>query len=247
MVNEELVRRYFKGADPLKQRVSVEEIIPGLPQLGPAVEWQIVGVFHNIRYSFRDDYPEIVVPFAQSLSPDANIGVRTSEDPAAMTKTIAAAVHSVDPEIALAHPRTMDQIKVENLSEDRFTMVLFASFAGVAVLLAAVGIYGVMAFAVSQRTKEIGVRIALGASRGNVTGLIVREGSLLALIGLVVGFGGAFLVGHAMQSILHGVKALDFMVFSVIAGILFVTALLASYLPARRAAAIDPVIALRAE
>jgi ABC-type antimicrobial peptide transport system permease subunit len=164
-----------------------------------------------------------------------------------MTKTIAAAVHSVDPEIALAHPRTMDQIKVENLSEDRFTMVLFASFAGVAVLLAAVGIYGVMAFTVSQRTKEIGVRIALGASKGNVTGLIVREGSLLALIGLAVGFGGAFFVGHAMQGALYGVKALDLMVFSVIAGILFVTALLASYLPARRAAAIDPVIALRAE
>ncbi len=248
LVNEDMVRRYLKGVDPLKQRLSIEQIIPGVPQLGPAVEWQIVGVFHNVRYGdFRDDNPEVVVPFSQSLSPSVNIGVRTAEDPATMAKTLAAAVHSVDPQIALGHIRTMDQVKTDRLAEDRFTMVLFASFAGVAVLLAAVGIYGVMAFAVSQRTKEIGVRIALGASKGNVTGLIVREGSLLALVGLVIGFGGAFFVGHAMQSTLYGVKALDFTVFGAIAGILFVTALLASYLPARRAAAVDPVQALRAE
>ena len=248
MVNEELARRYLTGTDPLKRRVSVEQIIPGVPQLGPAVEWQIVGVFHNVRYhEFREDDPEIVVPFAQSPSPSVNIGVRTAEDPGAMTKTVAAALHSVDPEIALAHLRTLDQLKTESLAEDRFTMVLFASFAGVAVLLAAVGIYGVMAFAVSQRTREMGVRIALGASRGNVIGLIVREGSMLAGGGLIVGLAGALLVGRTMQSTLYGVKAVDLSVFVTIAAILFATALIASYLPARRAASIDPVEALRAE
>jgi putative ABC transport system permease protein len=104
-----------------------------------------------------------------------------------------------------------------------------------------------MAFAVSQRTREIGVRIALGASKGNISKLIVREGSVLALVGLVVGLGGALFVGRAMQSTLYGVKALDLTVFGVVAGILFAIALLASYLPARRAAAIDPVTALRSE
>src|SRR4029077_20853221 len=107
-----------------------------------AVEWQIVGVFHNVKYGdFRDAFPEVDVPFAQSLSPDVTIGVRTAEDPAAMSKTIAAAVHSVDPQIALARLRTVDQVKDESLAEDRFTMVLFAGFAAVALLLAAVGIY----------------------------------------------------------------------------------------------------------
>jgi putative ABC transport system permease protein len=248
MVNEELVRRYLKGTDPLKQRLSIEEIIPGVEKLGPPVEWQIVGVFHNVRYDgFREDYPEVVVPYSQSPMPSVNVGVRTAEDPAAMTKTISAAVHSVDPQIALANVKALEDIKSDMLVGDRFTMILFASFAGIAVVLAAVGIYGVIAFAVSQRTREIGVRIALGASKGNVTSMIVREGSLLALVGLVVGLGGAFLVGRAMQSTLYGVKALDVTVFSAVAGILFVTALLASYLPARRAAAIDPVRALRAE
>src|SRR6202041_1566044 len=97
--------RYLKGLDPFQQRLSIEQIIPGLPRLGPAVEWQIVGIFHNVRYGdFRDNGPEVDVPFAQSLSPSVTIGVRTAEDPGAMTKTIAAAVHSVDPQIAVARP-----------------------------------------------------------------------------------------------------------------------------------------------
>jgi putative ABC transport system permease protein len=247
IVNEELARHYLKGTDPLKQRLSIDQLIPGAEKLGPPVEWQIVGVSHNVRYDFRQDSPQIIVPFTQSPMPSVNIGVRTVEDPAAMTRTIAAAVHSVDAQIALATPRTLDEVKDHVLAGDRFTMALFGSFAGLAILLAAIGIYGVMAFAVSQRTREIGVRIALGASKGNISSLIVREGSILALVGLVVGLGGALFVGRAMQSTLYGVKALDLTVFGMVAGILFAIALLASYLPARRAAAIDPVTALRSE
>jgi putative ABC transport system permease protein len=248
MVNEEFARRYLSGGNPLDHRLSIEQIIPGVPKLGPAIEWQIVGVFHTVRYGgFREDYSEIIVPFSQSLMPGVNFGIRTEEDPATMAQTVAAAVHSIDSQIAVSHIRTLDQIKDESLAEDRFTMFLFASFAVVALLLAAVGIYGVMAFAVSQRTREIGVRIALGASRGNVTGLIVREGSILACFGIVVGLGGALLVGRSMQSTLYGVKAIDLTVFGAISVILLLTGLAASYFPARRAALVDPVKALRSD
>jgi putative ABC transport system permease protein len=248
MVNQEFANRYLKGMDPFKQRISIEEIIPGQPQLGPPVEWQIVGIFHNVRYGdFRDAYPEVNVPFAQSLAPDVTVGVRTMEDPDAMAKTIAAAVHSVDPQIALASLRTMDQVKNESLAEDRFTMRLFASFAALALLLAAVGIYGLMAYAVSQRTQEIGLRLALGAGKSDVRSLILREASLLACIGLGIGVGGALLVGRTMQTTLYGVGAMDLSVLLAVTAILFLTALLASYLPARRAASIDPMQALRTE
>ncbi len=248
MVNQEFANRYLKGMDPFKQRVSIEEIIPGQPRLGPPVDWQIVGIFHNVRSGdFRDDNPEVDVPFAQSLAPDVAIGVRTAEDPEAMTKTIAAAVHSVDPDIALANVRTMDQVKNESLAEDRFTMRLFVSFAVVAVLLAAVGIYGLMAYAVSQRTQEIGLRLALGAGRDGVMLLVLREASLLAAIGLGIGLAGSLLVGRTMRTSLYGVGAMDLSVLLAVAAILFVTALLASYLPARRAALIDPMQALRTD
>lgn len=248
MVNQEFANRYLKGMDPLQQRVSMEQIIPGQTKLGPAVEWQIVGIFHTVMYGdFREAGPEVDVPFAQSLSPDVTIGVRTAKDPAAMTKTIAAAVHSADPQIALAHVRTMDQVKDESLAEDRFTMVLFASFAAVALLLAAVGIYGLMAYAVSQRTQEIGLRLALGAGRHRVIWLILKEASLLAALGLGIGLAGSVMVGRIMRTTLYGVAAIDFSVIVSVAVTLFLTALFASYLPARRAASIDPMRALRTE
>lgn len=248
MVNEEFVRRYLKGLDPLRQRVLIEQIIPGLPKLGPAIEWQIVGIFHDVRAGdFREPYPEVDVPFAQSLSPNVTIGVRTAGDPAAMSKTVAAAVHSIDSQVALAHLRTLEDVKTESLGEDRYTMVLFACFAAVALLLAAIGIYGLMAFAVSQRIGELGLRLALGASRGNVIRLILKEASFLAAIGLGIGLVGSVFVGRTMQTTLYGVAAIDFGVIVAVGFILLGTALFASYLPARRAARIDPMQALRTE
>jgi putative ABC transport system permease protein len=247
-VNQEFVNRYLKGTDALRQRLSIEQIIPGLPKLGPAVEWQIVGISHNVRYgNFRDDSPEVDVPFSQSLYPSATIGVRTAEDPAPMTKMIAAAVHAVDAQIALANVLTMDQVKDQSLADDRFTMLLYSSFGAIALVLAAVGVYGLMAFSVSQRTPEIGVRMALGASRNHITGMVLKEGSALAFLGLTLGIGGALLVGRTMHSILYGVAQMDFFVIASVAAILFTSALLAAYLPARRAASIDPVQALRAD
>jgi putative ABC transport system permease protein len=248
MVNEELVRKYFKDKDPFQQRINIEELIPGVTKLGPYVTWQIVGVFHNIRAGdFRQDYPEIEIPFWQIPWPSANIGVRTAGDPELMERSIAAAVHAVDPQIALAEPRTLDQIRSLLLADDRFIMSLFAAFAGLALLLAAVGIYGVMAFTVAQREHELGLRMALGASRGRVINLVIKEALSLALVGLGIGLIGAYFVGRAMQGALYGVGRVDFGALAVVALVLLGASLIASWLPARRAAAVEPMRALRTE
>jgi putative ABC transport system permease protein len=247
MVNEEFVRKFLKGKDPLQQRVVVEQLIPGVTKLGPPVEWQIVGVYHNVRQDLREQQAEIEIPFWQIPWPGAGIGVRTAEDPGAMTKSIAAAVHSVDPIVALDTPRTMEQVHDEMLSGDRFTLILFATFAAIALLLAAVGIYGVMTFSVQQRTHEIALRMALGATRGRVVGLIVGEGLLLAAIGLGAGLVGAYFIGRAMQSSLYDVSAMDFRAFLAVGVVLMAAALLACYLPALRAASTEPMKVLRTE
>jgi putative ABC transport system permease protein len=247
-VNQEFVDRYLKGKDPLATRILIEEIIPGVQKLGPPVEWQIVGVFQNVLYGdFREAYPEVDVPFAQSLSPSVAIALRTDHDPAEMSKTVAAAVHSVDSQVPLAHLRTLEDVKEESLGEDRFTMILFAGFAGLALLLAAVGIYGLMAFSVSQRTQEMGLRLALGATQLHVIRLILRDASILAAVGLGLGLAGSVFVGRTMRSTLYGVGTLDYSVLLLVSGLLVVTALVASYVPARRAASIDPMKALRTE
>jgi putative ABC transport system permease protein len=248
IVNEKFVDKFLKDKDPLQQRLMVEELIPGVTKLGPAVSWQIVGVFHNVRAGgFRDDFPVIEIPFAQIPWPSASIGVHTAGEPGPMMRSIAAAVHSVDPQIALAEPRTLEDVKSLMLSGDRFTMDLYFCFAVVALLLAAVGIYGVMAFTVAQREHEIGLRMALGASRGNVVNLVLKEALMLAFFGLGMGLVGAYFVGRAMQSTLYGVGKLDFAAIAVVAPVLLITSLLASWLPARRAAAVEPMKALRTE
>ncbi len=247
VVNEEFVNKYLKGTDPLQQRISVEQLIPGVTKLGPPVDWQIVGVYHNVREGGRDDNPEMQIPFWQTPWPNAGIGVRTAADPAAMVKSIAAAVHSVDPEIALGRPRSMDEVRDLVLSNDRFTLILFVSFAIVALLLAALGVYGVMSFSVAQRAHEIALRMALGADRNRVVALIVREGMALASIGLGLGLIGAYFVGRAMQSTLYGVGKIDLSVFASVACLLHFAAVIACLIPARRAASVHPMQALRAE
>jgi putative ABC transport system permease protein len=247
MVDENFVRRHLKNVDPLRQRILVEELIPGVTKLGPALEWQIVGVFHEVQYGDRPagDFPVMYVPFAQSPWPAAAIAARTSGDPVSMTKSIAAAVHSIDPQLPLAETQTMEHIIDESRAGDRFGAVLYGSFAAVALLLAALGIYGVIAFLVEQRTHEIGLRMALGAGRLAVLRLVLSEGMALAFTGLLLGLIGAWLVGRAMQSMLYGVTALDYGVFTAVGAVLLGSALLACYIPAQRAAVVDPMQALR--
>ena len=246
-VNEHFVKLYLSGADPLTQRISFPEIIPGAPR-GKFLEWQIVGVYHDVRPAgFREEVPEINVPFAQSPWSRASMIIKTSSDPKSMVKSIAATVNSVDPDLPLAGVRTVDEIVSESLAIDRFSVVLFASFGILGLLLAAVGIYGVMAFAVAQRTHEFGVRMALGAQRSRVINLVLKEGTILAVCGAVVGLGGAYLVGRAMQSTLYGVEAFDMRVFGAVAFLLLVAALSACLIPAWRASRVEPLEALRYE
>ncbi len=250
LVNEEFVHKYLAGKDPLTQRVEVEQLIPGVTKLGPAIAWQIIGVFHDVQNGGRlgsPNQPEIDVPFWQSPWPGVEVAVRTGTNPAQMQKAIAAAVHSLDASLPLANVRTMEKVKDERFVGDRFGIILYGSLAGVALLLAALGIYGVMQFTVAQKIPEIGLRMALGAGRGDVIAGVLREGLKLATGGLVIGMAGAYLVGRAMQSTLYGTGALDWRAFGVVAAILFLAALLACYVPARRASAVDPMIALREE
>jgi putative ABC transport system permease protein len=247
MVDETFVKLYFKGVDPLRQRLSIEELVPGVTKLGPPVEWQIVGVFHTVLYGDRPDEsrPVVYVPFWQSPWPNVGMAVRTAGDPSAITRSLRAALRPIDPDIPLTQTATMEKIVSDAHAGDRFVAVLFGSFAGIALLLAVLGIYGVMGFLVAQRTHEIGLRIALGAGRAHVLRLVVGEGVRLAFTGLVIGLVGAWLVGRTMQTILYGVTALDPSAFGVMAAILAGSAIVACCVPARRAAWVDPVVALR--
>lgn len=248
MVNEDFVHHFLGDDDPLQQRIVMQQFIPGVAKLGPAVEWQIVGVYQTVRsFGPRRDDAEVDIPFWQIPWDSASIGVRTTGDPKAMLRSVAAAVHAVDPQMPLTEARTMDQVRDEMFANDRFTMVLFFCFAVIALLLASIGIYGVMAFSVAERSHEMGIRMALGATRSRVVMLIVKEGLMLTLLGSAVGLAGAYLSGRAMQSLLFGVGALDIPTFVSIVVVLLGAALAACLIPAQRAASVDPVRSLRTE
>ncbi len=247
IVNETFVKKYLSNVDPLTQIVVVEQLRLG--SLGPPIKWHIVGVYHDVHNGGvrREDFPEINVPLWQSPLPLIRVTVRTSGDPASMANSIGAAVRFVDSDMPLDQVRTMDQVVDESLAGERFSTVLFASFAGVALLLAAIGIYGVMSFAVAQRTHEIGLRMALGAGPRQVLRLVLGEGMLLAFGGLVIGLAGAYFVGRLMKTILYQVNAIDPAAISAVTAVLLLSALLACYIPARRATQVDPMVALRDE
>jgi putative ABC transport system permease protein len=249
IVNDIFVKRYLSGVDPLSQRLVIEQLIPGVTKLGPPIEWQIVGVYNSVRNGGpKDDgFPEIDVPFWQSPWPGAALAVRTAGDPISVQQSLAAVIRSVDPDLPMADVKTMEQVVHESMAGDRFGTTLFGTFAAVALLLAAVGIYGVMSFVVAQQRHEIGLRMALGAGRGRVLWQVLREGLATALLGIAVGSIGAYLVGRAMQGLVYGVGAMDPLAFGVVVVTLLTSSVLACLVPARRAASVDPMIALRQE
>src|SRR5262245_18154416 len=248
MVNENFVKRFFPGVDPLTQRIAIPEYIPGAMKIGQPIEWQIVGVFHNVRSGdLREDYPEINVPFWQGPWPQAVVVVKTGGDPEKMIKNIARAVNSVDPDLPIAGVKTLNQIVSESLALDRLGVVLFGSFAVSGLLLAAVGIYGVMAFTVLQRTQEFGLRMALGAQPRDVLNLVIRQGVKLVIVGLVIGTGGALALTRLMRPLLFNVGAVNPLMLAGVAALFCAVALLACWIPARRATKVDPMAALRSE
>ena len=248
IVSEFFASHFFSGADPIGQRLLIPQVLPGANKPGPQQEWEIVGVFHDVRMEGpRNRDPEIDVPFYQAPWPQVDVAVRTSGDPEGIRKSVGAIITSMDPDLPMDGVQTMDQLVDQDFLEDRSVTVLFGILAAVALLLAAVGIYGVMAFSVAQRTHEIGLRMALGADRGQVLALILKEGVVLALIGLGLGLGGAFFVGRAIKSTLYGVGTIDLAAFGAVSTLLLVSALLACYFPAQRATKVDPMVALRYE
>jgi putative ABC transport system permease protein len=250
VVNERFVELFLEGRNPLGQRVTMDGLVPGRRAPGPPVEWQIVAVVGNVNSIERfgdPKAPQIYVPFAQNPWPQAMAAVRVATDPQALRPSLAAAVHAVDPDLPLTEVQTMDQIVGERLAPDRLNIALYGGLAGLALLLAALGIYGVMAFTVAQRTPEIGLRMALGAEQAQVRRQVLREGLTLAAGGLVLGLAGAYALGRAMQSTLYGTGALSLPVLLGTGLVLLGAALVACYVPARRASAVDPMIALRQE
>jgi putative ABC transport system permease protein len=240
VVNEAFARRYFPGVEPLGQRLSL-----GVND----IEGEIVGVVGNIRgvRLATPAVPEYYVPEATAAFSDMTLVVRTKGDPASLTPALRQAVAEMDKDQPLYDVRTMDSLVARSVARQRFSMTLVGVFAALAMLLAAVGIFSVMSFMVSQRTHEIGIRMALGARPRDILSMVVRQGLVLTLAGVCVGLAGAFALTRLMSGLLYEVSATDPVVYGSITALLATVAVLACYVPARKATKVDPLIALRYE
>ena len=245
LVSESLAARFWPNQDPIGKRIS----LPWNPGREDEPWRTVVGVVKDVK-QYGPDKPgsmALYVPHAQYPVSFMTLVARTSGDPAAMIGTIRKTVQGLDPDQVPTDVGTMEEVMATSIQSRRFPMFLLAGFATLALVLAAVGIYGVMSYVVSQRTHEIGIRMALGARTGNVLRLIVGNALWLVALGIVVGAAGAFGLTRLMKSLLFGVVPTDVLTFFVVSLCLVVVALVASYLPARRATKIDPLMALRNE
>src|SRR5262245_24706088 len=246
LINEETARRFWPNQNPVGQQIRVAvRLVSGVR--GGAKT--IVGVVGDVKFRGLDltAPPEIYLPYAQHPVDTLTIAVRASGDPLTLAPTARGGLAAIDRELAIDAIHTMDDLVGRSIAERRFTMVLLATFATVAVLLAAVGVYGVLAYLVTQRTQEIGVRLAMGAAPGDVVRLFVREGAAVSVIGVALGLGGAVAAARALTSLVFGVTTTDPLTFAGVAAALALVALVASYVTARRAALVDPMTALRTD
>ncbi|HXN29368.1 MAG TPA: ABC transporter permease [Candidatus Acidoferrales bacterium] len=250
LISESMAKFFWPQEDPIGKRLTLY-FFPELTRV-------VVGVVADVKISALNEtqaQPTLYFPLAQMSAARGEtwhsfgmkLAVRTSAEPLSVVPVIAGAVRATDGEVPLLNIRTMDDSVSASLSPARFTMWLLGAFAGLALLLAMVGIYSVMSFAVSRRTNEIGIRLALGASRNDVLALIVRQALLLALIGSAIGIVGALSLSRLMASQLYGVRPTDPLTFVTVAALLLIVSLAASYIPARRAMRVDPMVALRYE
>jgi len=239
VINENMARRYWPQGDALGKRVN-------FCSLDPKPCWfSIIGIVGNVHQFGLEAEPTFDAYFAGGWTPF--LVVRGAADPATVTAAVIDAVHKVDSNLPIIHVRTMDNLISDSVSPRRFSSVLVAIFAGLALVLAAAGIYGVMSYTVSRRTQEIGVRIALGAQMSSVRRMILGQTLKLGLMGVGLGLAGAFVVARFLTSMLFGVGMYDPATFLGVAALLIAVALAASYIPARRAMRVDPIVALRYE
>ncbi|HKQ96814.1 MAG TPA: ABC transporter permease [Candidatus Polarisedimenticolia bacterium] len=241
VVNQAFVDRFFKGADPIGRRVNSQWDSKG---------WQeVVGVVGNVRHDGLDlpILPELYVPLAQAPMPGMVLFVRSPLDPPALAAAVRAQVHGIDANLPIFAVRTMDDILSASVGARRATAALLGAFSCLALFLAAVGLYGVLAYWVAQRRREIGIRMALGARTGDVLRLVVGHGLGLTLVGVVLGLGGGLLVGRLITGLLFGVTAHDPIVLAGLPLLVTAVTLAACWIPARRAARVDPMVALRYE
>lgn len=246
VVNRKLAEQFWPGEDPTGKRLKVG------PPDAPNPWATVVGVVGDVRQNgfYGEQQFELYVPYAQerrSWVAPRDLVVRTRGDAASIAGAVRQAVWAVDKDQPVSNVRTMDQVFAAAIARERFQMLLLTLFASLALVLACVGLYGVISYAVAQRTREIGVRMALGAQRSDVLRLVIRQGMVLTLAGLVLGTLGALAATRVMTDLLYGVTATDAITFISVAGLLLVVALLACYLPARRATKVDPLVALRYE
>jgi putative ABC transport system permease protein len=235
-------KRYWPNGDPIGRELTV---LDGERQIRTTV----VGVAGDVKkFDLNEDpYPIVYLPVGVGGYGVGDVVVRTTSSPAALIGAVRRAAAAVDPDIAVRDLSTADKWMAANISRQAFIMTLLTIFSGVALVLAALGLYGVIAYSVTQRTPELGIRMALGARGSDVVALVARSASVLVVSGLALGACGAFVLGRAMQSLLYGVRSGDPATFVSVAGILLTVGALASYVPARRAARVDPVVALRSE
>jgi len=242
MLNEAFVRRHWPNQDPIGKRIRFYGPIERAPWM------QVVGVIADVKHELNLPVtPEYYLPHAQDPWNAMVLVARTSVDPASLAGALRQQVLAIDKDQPVFDVKTMQEVRSISVAVYSFSSVMLGIFAFVALLLASIGIYGVMAFAVTQRTQEIGIRIALGARSADVLKLVVTHGMKLALIGLVLGLGGSWALTRFMEKLLVGVQATDLLTFSAVSVCLLIAALVACYLPARRATKVDPLVALRYE
>jgi putative ABC transport system permease protein len=247
IVNQEFARRYLQGRDAIGALVSVQAMAPAGPQ--PVVR-QVVGVSHQVKVeglAEKENDPEIYVPITQNPWFWAVVAVRTQGDPLSMVPAVKAAVARIDKQEPLTRIRTMDRVLAESVAEPRFRAGLTGAFAAIALALAAVGIFGVLAFSVSQRTREFGIRMALGAQSADVLRMVMRDALKITVAGVAAGLLLAAALTRWLAALLFGVQPHDLVTFVGSAALLAVVALVACAAPALRAARVDPAVALHQE
>ena len=242
IISEAMARRFLPGENPIGKRLTPSFHV----EQGPR---EIVGVVGDVKSSGLDvdSAAMMYLPYKQSPRPFISFVVRTASNPESMVQPVSKAIYSIDKEQALTDVQTMDQVLTASLSGRRFNMTLLLTFAGVALMLAAVGVYGVMNYTVTLRRRELGIRMALGAGTMDVFRLVLGQGLTLTLIGVAAGLISAYALTRLMASLLYGVTATDYLTFASVSAVLVAVGLAASYVPARRATKVNPTIALRAE